>query len=195
MIAHRAPTQAGADNGSGQGRVWWERALGGRPLLWGRSVEVAVAKANKPRVQVDDAAGETFGALDFPTADHLEVLVDGKSPVRIGREHFEQGGAGAQPRLKVKGDALFLGKHVTTIDGIDLGGVAEVVRSEGREVLALIVGEPGEAGFMAVPLAFVREVSAHIILEPSAQEVSDAQGSAARLPAVAAALARARKRG
>ena len=146
------------------------------------------------REPVEDAEGQRFGDLDFPTPDHLEVLVGGKTPVRVGREHFERGGQGAPFRLKVKGDALFVGKHVTTIDGIDLGGVSAVVHDTGGAAEALIVVGGGEDGPLAVPLRFVREVSAHIILEPSAEEVTEAQGAALNSPRVSAAVARARKR-
>ena len=95
-------------------------------------------------------------------------------------------------RLKVKGDEVFMGKGVTTIDGIDLGPVAEVVHSPDGGFEALIAVPGAEGSPLAVPLGAVREVSAHIILEPSAEEVRAMQDGARRSPAVARALHRAR---
>ena len=146
------------------------------------------------RELVKDAEGHAFGELDFPTADHLEVFVGGKTPIRVGREHFDRAGASAPWRLKVKGDNLFVGKHVTTIDGIDLGAVTAVVHEGGGGVETLIVGGGGEDGPVAVPIRFVREVSAHIILEPSVEEVEQAQAAVLKSPRVGAAISRARKR-
>ena len=155
---------------------------------------MAKKAAAAAREGVVDADGAPFGTLDFPAADHLEVLVGGTTPVRVAREHFVGGGRAGPAQLNVTGDGLFLEKHVTTIDGIDLGSVCAVVRGRGGAVEALVVDGSGEGGLLAVPLPFVREVSAHIILEPSAEEVEAAQGSAAASPSVKAALARARKR-
>jgi hypothetical protein len=69
-----------------------------------------------------------------------------------------------------------------------------VVRGADDAIDALIVDGSGEEGLLAVPLPFVREVSGHIILEPSAEEVEAAQSAVTRKAGVAAALARARKR-
>ncbi len=151
-------------------------------------------RTSPAREVVSDAEGNAFGELDFPAADHLEVLVGGATPVRVGREHFDRGGASAPFRLKGNGDALFVGKQVTTIDGIDLGAVAAVVHEGGGAAEALIVGGGGEDGPVVVPIRFVREVSAHIILEPSAEEVEQAQVGALKSPRIAAAVSRARKR-
>jgi sporulation protein YlmC with PRC-barrel domain len=159
----------------------------------GVAVLGSVGRSKPGREPVEDAEGKPFGDLDFPTADHLEVLVGGTTPVRVGREHFEKRGEGRPPKLHVAGEQLFMGKGVTTIDGIDLGTVEAVVRAPGGAIEALVVGGSSEAGFMAVPLGFVREVSAHIILEPSAEEVEAAQAHAASSPRMASALARARK--
>lgn len=145
--------------------------------------------------KVVDRGGKAFGEVDFRAADHIEVVVNGTDVVRIGREHFEGRGEGASPRLVGTGDGVFAGKRVTTIDGIDVGEVWEVVRGEGGRMEALVVGGGGEERPSAVPLRFVREVSAHIILEPSAGELEAAQRDARRSPAVAAALRRAAKRG
>jgi hypothetical protein len=153
-----------------------------------------MARPQGPRSPVVDAEGRPFGEVDFGAADHLEVLVAGKVPVRVAREHFARRGEGAEVRLSVGGDELFLGKRVTTIDGIDLGAVTAVVREGSGGIEALLVGGGSEEGVAAVPLSFVREVSAHIILEPSAEEVAAAQAGAARDPAVAKALTRARMR-
>jgi len=151
-------------------------------------------RTSPAREVVKDAAGNPFGELDFPAADHLEALVGGATPIRVGREHFDRGGKSAPFRLRVKGDALFVGKQVTTIDGIDLGAVSAVVHEGGGATEALIVGGEGEQGPVAVPIKFVREVSAHIILEPSVEEVEQAQAAALKSPRVAAALSRAKKR-
>lgn len=142
-------------------------------------------------IPVLDAEGRPFGALDFETPDHLEVLLEGAGSVRIARSHFEGGSGPRGVRLKVKGDRVFLGKGVTTIDGIELGTVREVVRTAQGGFEALIAGQGAEGGALAVPLSAVREVSAHIILEPSAEEVRGLQEAASLSPAVAAALARA----
>lgn len=145
------------------------------------------------RLPVLDAEGRPFGALDFETPDHFEVVLEGTGSVRIARSHFEGAGGLGRVRLKVKGDNVFLGKGVTTIDGIDLGTVAEVVHTREGGFEALIAFRGAEGGALAVPLSAVREVSAHIILEPSAEEVRALQEAASRSETVAAALARARR--
>jgi len=145
----------------------------------------------RERIEVLDRAGRRFGALDFETPDHVEVVLDGAGPIRISRTHFEAGGGLGKLRLKGEGDQVFLGKAVTTIDGIDLGPVVEVVRAEGGRFEALIAALPGEGGALAVPMEAVREVSAHIILEPAAEEVRAMQAKARRSAGVASALRRA----
>lgn len=145
------------------------------------------------RTPVLDADGRPFGALDFETPDHIEVVLEGAGSVRIARSHFEGAGGLGRVRLKGRGDSVFLGKRVTTIDGIDLGAVAEVVRSADGSFEALIVVPSAEGAPLAVPLSALREVSAHIILEPSAEEVRALQAGLARSGAVAGALARARR--
>jgi sporulation protein YlmC with PRC-barrel domain len=143
------------------------------------------------REKILDCDGRPFGELDFPAPDHIEVVLNGKDVVRIGRTHFEGKGELRPLRLAVSGDDVFRLKRVTTIDGIDLGEVSAVVRGARGAIEALIVSPGGEEEPLAVPLAFVREVSAHIILEPSAEEVGAAQASARALPAVREALRRA----
>jgi sporulation protein YlmC with PRC-barrel domain len=139
-----------------------------------------------------DRDGRLFGELDFPAPDHIEVVLNGKDVVRIARAHFEGWGDSRPLRLTVSGDDVFRYKRVTTIDGIDLGEVLSVVRNARGAIEALIVSGGGEGEPVAVPLPFVREVSAHIILEPSAEEVDAAQPSARAVPAVREALRRAR---
>ncbi len=153
---------------------------------------VEADRVARGRIPVLDGEGRAFGSLDFETPDHVEVLLEGAGSVRIARSHFAGAGGLGRVRLKVKGDHVFLGKGVTTIDGIDLGTVAEVVHAKDGGFEALIAVRGAEGGALAVPLAAVREVSAHIILEPSAEEVRALQEGASRSPAVAAALARAR---
>jgi len=145
------------------------------------------------RIPVLDADGRPFGALDFETPDHIEVVLEGASSVRIARFHFEGAGGLGRVRVKGRGDSVFLGKGVTTIDGIDLGPVTEVVRSADGGFEALIVLRSAEDTPLAVPLTAVREVSAHIILEPSAEEVRALQAALSGKSAVAGALARARR--
>jgi hypothetical protein len=144
---------------------------------------------------VADARGELVGHLDFRAAEHIEVVLLGGHGVRVGRAHFEGQGAGSDLRLKTRAEAVFAGRVVTTIDGIDIGKAVAVARGPGGTFEAIVLAPQGEAGALAVPFEFVREVSAHIILEPSEEEVRNAQGRAHALPGVAQALARAARGG
>lgn len=149
--------------------------------------------AKEPRREpIADQRGRAFGELDFRAAEHIEVVLNGRDIVRVAKSHFAERGEAGALRLKVTGEEVFLGKAVTTIDGIEIGRVVEVVRGPAGEWEALIAAQEGEAAPLAVPLPFVREVSAHIILEPSAEDVGAAQADAARSPRVREALARAR---
>jgi len=151
-----------------------------------------VPTSKPPQKLVLDREGKVFGTLDFRAPEHVEVILAGNHVVRVSRSHFVGRAQGAELRLTVKADEVFLGKQVTTIDGIDLGPVVEVVRDSGGRIEALICRAGGEATPVAVPPAFLREVTAHIILEPSDEEVMAAQGRAAASKAVRAAIARAR---
>lgn len=142
------------------------RAASGR-----RRVTQAVGKP----VRVVDRDGRKFAELDYRAPDHIEVVLGGRDIVRISRAHFVGDGREGELRLKVAGNEIFLGKGVTTIDGIDLGPVVEVVRDRRGEIEAVVVAAGGEEGALAVPPRFIREVAAHIILEPSAEEVAQAQ--------------------
>ncbi|HEX9709791.1 MAG TPA: hypothetical protein VGB42_07510 [Candidatus Thermoplasmatota archaeon] len=153
-----------------------------------------MAVAGDDGAPVTDARGERFGHLDFRAAEHIEVVLVGGHAVRIARTHFQGMAAGPELRLTTRGDEVFLGRHVTTIDGIDIGPAVAVARDGRGAFQALVVGGGGESGPLAVPFAFVREVTAHIILEPSEQEVRDAQREARALPGVAGALRRAARR-
>lgn len=150
-----------------------------------------MAQGGTARAAVLDKDGRPFGELDYRAPDHIEVVLNGRDIVRISKSHFEARGEGAQLTLEVGGDDVFLRKNVTTIDGIDLGRVAKVVRSPDGGFEALVVMSGGEGAPLAVPIRFVREVSAHIILEPSAEDVDAAQGDAVRSPRVRDAIARA----
>lgn len=153
-----------------------------------------MALGGTARAAVLDKDGRTFGELDYRAPDHIEVVLNGRDIVRISKSHFHARGEGADLKLRVRGDDVFMKKAVTTIDGIDLGRVAEVVRSPDGSFEALVVLSGGEGAPLAVPIRFVREVSAHIILEPSAEDVEGAQGAAVRSPRVRDALARAAER-
>ncbi len=139
-----------------------------------------------------DAEGTAFGVIDFRVPEAIEVVLVGGHAVRIAKAHFEGQAAGASLRLKTAADAVFVGRQVTTIDGIDLGRAVAVAHSDAGSFEALVVDAGSEAGLLAVPFASVREVAAHIILEPSAQEVRDDQPSVLALPSVAATVERAR---
>lgn len=144
---------------------------------------------------VTDASGAVVGHLDFRAAEHIEVVLAGGHTVRVGRAHFEGGGQEGALRLAGQADDVFIGRHVTTIDGIDIGKAVAVAHDDGGAFQAIIVGAAGEAGAIAVPFDFVREVTGHIILEPSEEEVRDAQGRARALPGVAEALMRVARGG
>lgn len=144
---------------------------------------------------VTDATGAVVGHLDFRAAEHIEVVLLGGHPVRVGRSHFQGGGEAAELQLATAADDIFIGLNVTTIDGIDLGRAVAVAHDGSGAFRALIVGAAGEAGAIAVPFEFVREVTAHIILEPSEEEVREAQGRARALPGVAEPLMRAARGG
>jgi PRC-barrel domain protein len=143
------------------------------------------------RTAVSDKDGRAFGLLDFRTSEHVELLLDGRHPLRVSRAHFVGRAQGAELRLTQGADEVFLGKLVTTIDGIDLGTVVEVVRGKDGAVEAFIASTGGEEEALAVPPQFAREVSSHIILEPSVEEVQAAQEAARASPRVHAAIARA----
>ncbi len=147
------------------------------------------------RPAVTDAAGNAVGHLDFRAAEHIEVVLLGGHAVRIGRAHFEGMGEGPELRLSTGADEVFLGRPVTTIDGIDIGAAVAVAYAPSAAFEALIVAPAAEGELLAVPFSFVREVAAHIILEPSAEEVRGAQEQARALPGVAAALERVAARG
>lgn len=144
-------------------------------LLWAASGVRPVTEAKGRAVPVVDKDGRKFAQLDYRAPDHIEVVLGGRDIVRISRAHFVGDGREGELRLKVAGNDIFLGKGVTTIDGIDLGPVVEVVRDRRGEIEAVVVAGGGEEGALAVPPRFIREVAAHIILEPSAEEVAEAQ--------------------
>jgi hypothetical protein len=144
---------------------------------------------------VRDSKGAVVGHLDFRAAEHIEVVLLGGHAVRIGRAHFVGSGNGHDLQLATPVDDVFVGRGVTTIDGIDIGRAVAVARDGQGALRAVIVGASGEAGALAVPFEFVREVTAHIILEPSEEEVREAQGRARALPGVAEALLRVARGG
>ena len=151
-----------------------------------------VAQPQGPPKTVLDSEGQPFAELDYRTADHAEVVLKGGFRIRVTLAHFAPGGSGAL-RLAMKSDEVFLEKTVTTIDGIDLGEVAAVARAPDGTVEALVAVRADNGEALAVAPAMVREVATHIILEPSEEEVRQAQGATSKHAAVAQALARVRK--
>lgn len=146
--------------------------------------------AAKGGIPVLDKDGRKFAELDFRAPDHIEVILAGGEIVRISRAHFEEGGQSRELRLKVGADDVFQGKGVTTIDGIDVGTVVEVVRDARGDIEAVIVAAGGEGGALAVPPRSIREVASHIILEPSAEEVEWAQPALLKSRALRSAVER-----
>lgn len=147
----------------------------------------------KPRIPVLDAEGRPFGDLDYRAAEHVEVIFGGRDIIRIANRYFDLGDPSAPVvRLKSRGDGVFLGQDVTTIDGVDLGTVVEVVHDAAGQLEVLVLRSRTGGPPLAVPRAFVREVTHHIILEPSDMEVWDEQPALAKDARVRAALERVR---
>ena len=140
-----------------------------------------------------DSQGQPFAELDYRTAEHAEVVLKGGHRIRVTLAHFAAGHGSGPLRLAMKSDEVFLEKRVTTIDGIDLGEVVAVARAPDGTVEALVAVRADNGEALAVAPGMVREVATHIILEPSEEEVREAQGAASKHPAVAQALALARK--